>query len=265
MPIAPRRLPRNTALTTRDFNAVAAAARRAFKMTGGHGMAVTNDESGITIATSTQRVVLQEPAQVVLAKNIGTVGLNVLDVVQIAEPIQLQDGAPQWYEGTPLDKPYVLDRRVLEAYKPTDTAFGRFGVCAQAIAPAVTVGDNQHPGRIGKVWVAGVCLCRLDRSGEWHNNPRFKTADRADTRAGQTYLQLSTLGAAQVLWVWNPMYPGNAEAPRLAAIRFDSRNTDGVGSEYMTNRINAGTMEVINFSGSATVTKLREAIVKVEP
>jgi len=263
MPIAPRRLPRNTALTTRDFNAVAAAARRAFKLTGGRGMAVTNDESGITIATSTHRIILQEPAQVALAKNIGTVGLNVLDVVQIAEPIQLQDGAPAWNTGTPIDKPYVLDRRVLEVYKPTDTSFGRFAVCAQSMAAAVG-GGTPHPGRIGKVWVAGVCLCRLDRSGEWHNNPRFKTRDRADTRAGQTYLQLSSLGAAQVLWVWNPMYPGNAEAPRLAAIRFASRNTDGVGTEYLTNRINAGTAEVFHFSG-ATVTRLREAIVRVTP
>ncbi len=264
MPGAPVSLPPSTSLTTSDFNAVASAARRAFKLTGGHGMAVTNDASGITVATSTRRIVLAEPAQVALAKNIGTVGLNVLDVVQIAEPIQLQDGSPQWYEGTPIDKPYVLDRRVLEVYKPTDTSFGRFAVCAQAIAPAVTVGDNQHPGRIGKVWISGVCLCRLDRSGEWHNNPKFKTRDRADTRAGRTYLQLSSVGAAQVLWVWNPMYPGNAEAPRLAAIRFDSRNTDGVGMEYLTNRINAGTGEVIHFSSGTTV-RLREAIVRVTP
>ncbi len=263
MPVAPRRLPASRSLTTGDFNAVAAAARRAFKLTGGAGMSVTNDESGITIQTSTQRVILQEPAQVVLAKNIGTVGLNVLDVVQIAEPIQLQDGSPQWYEGTPIDKPYVLDRRVLEVYKPTDTSFGRFAVCAQALAPAVG-GGSPHPGRIGKVWVSGVCLCRLNRSGEWHNNPRFKTRDRADTRAGKTYLQLSSVGAAQVLWVWNPMYPGRAETARLAAIRFDSRNTDGVGVEYLTNRINAGTAEVIHFSGASTV-RLREAIVRVTP
>ena len=147
MAIAPPRLLLGRSLTSSDFNAVAAAARRAFKLTGGQGMAVTNDESGITIATSTRRIVLQEPAQVALAKNIGTVGLNVLDVVQIAEPIQLQDGSPQWYEGTPLDKPSVLDRRVLGVYNPNDTRFRRCGVCAQAHAAAVTQGDTCPSGR----------------------------------------------------------------------------------------------------------------------
>lgn len=262
MPHEPQQLPTNEAFTRDDFNTVAAAAARVYRISGGRGINIDQHPGGIVIKTPSATVTLDEPAQVVLVKNIGTTDLHVLDTCQLGEPIQLQSWPPT-NEGSPIDLPYLYEQRVLEGYFPRDTSFGRFGICAEPMAAEV-FGPKAHPGRIGKVWVDGVCLCKLTRTGEWSPEQKIKTADRADTRNGQAALQLCSIGAAQVLWVWAPAYPGNAEAARLAIIRFDSRNTDGVGTEEFAHLVNAGTMEVLQLP-YATTTKLREAIVRVTP
>ncbi len=242
-------------LTRDNFNTLAAIGHKVHNIAGAGGINVQQHPGGIIIQTAQELFVLEEPAQVMLAKNIGTDDLNVFDAAHITEPIQLQDtsgGEAAIDDGTPIDGPHLFTQRIMEVKQPTETSFGRFGICAESLVD----------GEIGEIWVAGVCLCRLLRTGEWDPRPFQKTADRADTRQDAPQLQLCSVGAAQVLWVFRPLWPNRPRQERLAIIRFDSRDTDGVGMESFMRPINAGTGEVIQFN-TATVTRLREAIVQI--
>ena len=216
----------------------------------------------MVIRGATRTVTLQEPAQTVLAQNIGDADLSVLDACQITYPYWLQGGSNEATveDGTPIDLPYLYEQRVLEVHYPTETSFGRFGICAEPLKAAA----GSDPGEIGHIWIAGACLCKITRIGEWAPGYRWKTADRADLRQGQAALQLCTLGAAQVLYVWRPLWPSAATSARLGIIRFDSRNTAAVGQEEALRAINHGEAEVLNFP-AATVTRLREGIVELSP
>jgi len=262
MPQAPKPIPVDRALTRSNFNTLVDAANRVYKASGGSGVAVEGGPDGLVIRGATRTVTLQEPAQTVLAQNVGATDLNVLDACQITMPIQLQAETDESLvlDGSPIDLPYLYEQRVLEVHYPTETSFGRFGICAEPLKAAA----GATPGEIGNIWIAGVCLCKITRTGEWDGAQVWKTADRADLRQDQGALQLCTLGAAQVLYVWRPLWPSDATSARLAIIRFDSRNTAAVGQEEALRAINHGEAGVLNFP-TATVSRIREGIVELSP
>lgn len=256
MPTLPTELASDEALTRPEFNTMVEAAKRVYQVSGGKGINIQQHPSALIISTPNQTIEWVEPAHSVWAKNVGAVNIAALDACQITLPLHIQ-GPPYDHEGTPVNDPansipYLYKQRCLEVYPVTDTCFGRFAIAATRLVA----------GEFGKVWIDGVCICRLTQHYDTYPAAAAEWGDRADTMQGQPYLIQSDMGGAQVLFVWRPRYPSLATDPRLALIRFDSRNTSGVGHEERYNPVRAGVVEVLKLMG-ATVTVLHRGIVEV--
>lgn len=237
--------------TADDYNALAAAANMLFAAAGGRGTRVTIGPSGLTIAAPSGAKIIQEPAQVAWAVNIGSEDLGVFDVCQITKPHFVQD--PVLNDGQPLDEPDYWTKRLFEVLVPEDNYFGRFGVCAEHI-PA---------GRVGRIWISGACLCRISPVNRAMNYQYGWTYfDRADTRAGETYLEANPLGAAQILWLDRAAY----ESPLKSypgVIRFDSRRTSGAYVASRGDFSRAGVAEVIALDSSVRVFPSKPGLVTI--
>ncbi|MBN2712616.1 MAG: hypothetical protein JXR97_09345 [Planctomycetes bacterium] len=111
------------------------------------------------------------------------------------------------------------------------------------------------------VYHSGVCLCNIARKHDvYKNGSRYP--DRADTVKGETYLQLSEVGAAQVLWIYGA--PNEVTEPVPAVIRFEARNTTAVGVWEDGNRDNRGLSEVLEFDDTVTIESIYPGVIKLD-
>lgn len=230
-------------MTLLDFNRLSEAANTILRGMGGSGVAVNVTSSGLTVSSALDQFNFVEPSFYVDAHNIGTSDLDFFDVVQITEPLWLQSGT-DLNEGQPFDDPYHLSNRCIEIKKPVDTGFGRFAVCMSKIDA-----DNYGP-----VCFGGICLVKISRAGFTLSSYLDRGPDRAHVRGGRTYLQLSEVGSAQVLWMFSVLDPVAFNIPDLSLIRFDHRNTDGVAVSQQGG-VRSGVAEVLIFESVFQYTK----------
>jgi hypothetical protein len=238
-------------ITAEEWNNIGESATAMSRAASGGGVNLRVGPDGITIR-GRQVIHFREPAIVMDGYNVGSVKLNPFDVAQLAWPMQLQD-AGDFYDGNPLDERFHQTQRIAEVLVPEDHFFGRFCVAAAEIAPQ----------KAGPVWVSGVCLCRIARAhGLYSASQFYKKPDRADTVKGEKYLQVCDIGAAQILWIMEPLSGETGPVP--AVIRFDHRNTSGIGISQMGDSYKRGVVEVMEFDDSVTITELAPGVVKVE-
>ena len=242
---------RGDSLLAVDWNDLSNRASAMMKGASGQGVKVSVGPGGISIM-GTELLEFHEPAIVANAYNAGISDLEPFDICQITLPVQLQSQTPD-NTGSPLDKVFQKTQRVVEITKPLDWCFGRFGVCAQSIPQE----------KVGRIWITGAVFCLVSRLFDVYGESyQYRKPDRADTVRGETYLQASELGAAQILWIFEPLNP--VWTTRPAIIRFDSRNTSGIGIYEYGNMDNGGVAEVLEFNEKVTVTKKADGVVLLE-
>ena len=199
-----QRFPGET-FTAVDYNKLAAAASAFWNTQGKHGVNVDITPAGMTINGPQGEWQFNEPAVLADVLNVDPDAvLGPYDAVQLTWPEDLQTGEQTHYDGQPLEE--YMSPRILEARTPIATAYGRFGICAERI----------EQGEVGKVWIGGVCLCRMVAATD-----SDERASRADTVEGALELRPCALGAAQILW-----HDTDDEA---AVIRITTRLTTCVG------------------------------------
>jgi len=238
---------RGERFTARDYNALAEAANMVFN-TSAHGAKVNIAPSGLTISTPDRTQHFPEPAQIAEAVNTGETDLNIFDAAQIT-PFSNADGDPIYGSGQLLGTPEFYTHRVLEICRPTEHCFGRFCICA----------ENIPANRLGRVWLAGVCLARIRRRVTQYMEGEIP--DRADTVADQTYLRKTPLGAAQVLAGSIGRF---STGTYFAVIRFSKRPTSGVAVHRRGHMHDGGVAEVIQLDSSVTLRGYWQGIVKVK-
>lgn len=251
MDYVPKHKAKGDPLYAEEWNNLTDYATALARGTSGRGVNLTVDPNGVTIRG--EKVwTLREPATLAFGLNVGTVDLEPFDACAITEPVQVQADPPP-HEGQPLREGIAHGTRVLEVYRPTETSFGRFGICAERI-PTDT---------IGRLWVAGICPAMIARYYEMYAASQYlRKPDRADTMMDAGYLQICEVGAAQVLWV---NYPVSAiESPALSVIRFDSRNTNGVGIMETGNENQDGVVEVLRFTNSVVISEIVSGVIRVD-
>ena len=236
MPVAPH-VKAGDPIRAVDFNAISESAGAMFRGAGGPGANVSVTPAGITISAGDQSVEFGEPATLAMVQNIGATDIEPFEPMSLTLPFVVQRATwPPPYNGNPID--LWASGRVLQGYRSTEHFFGRFGVASVEI-PA---------GRAGMVWIAGVCLCKVARYFGAFDPSLLRWPDRADTVAGQSYLQASECGAAEVLWIYNTFSRAPvAEAPNPAIIRLAARNTTGVGVFLRGNDQIRGVAEVLHW------------------
>lgn len=148
---------------------------------------------GVSIGIPQPRRTVIEPAHVVRAVNDGDVALLPYAPCGISGHVQTGDDAQY--------------QRVMRVRPPTEDDTGFFAITAEPI-PA---------GEIGRVYVVGVCLCRIKNTGE-PGELRF-----ADVEVDGDYLLAASTGGAQILW--EDAYED--EDVHLGLVRFP-RGGDGV-------------------------------------
>lgn len=227
-------------LTSADWNAVADYVNAVANSRGGAGIKMFVGPGGFSMAKSGGRT-FHFPAVPIFCSNIGTVNLKPLDAIAFTEPLNRQGTTPD-YVGSFLNEDMMLTTPDLQGKTPWAPGFGRFGIVVNFI----------EVGFSGLVWVAGVVPCWLHYPAEYTENfsttgnEMFDRPDRADTMPGQTYLQASEVGAAQILWMADPLNATNDT--RLALVRLAARNTDGIGiADYDSTPYNSGISEVVYF------------------
>ena len=238
-----------------DFNALTQAARAALNAYGHRGTSIRVTDSGISVAGH-QASFNTEPGIFAYAKNCTGGNANVFMVMQLTDPLQLQSAPPTNY-GEPLQPmERVYAQRVLEFQTVRDHCSGRFCVTAEHIPP----------GQMGRVWIGGACLAWIKTAlSGWRASQYYGKPDRADTIKDDYYLRLSTIGAAQVLWLYHDMtaQPPSVVTTGLAIIRFDHRQTTPVGIYQVGNKENQGLAEVIELDASITVTKIAPGCIRI--
>lgn len=246
----PTRLPpriRGEKFTARDYNVLSQAANMVFN-TSAHGSKVNISPSGLTISTPDRTRHFPEPAQMAEAINTGESDLKIFNAAQIT-PFSNVDSDPIYGSGQLLGSPEFHMHRVLEICRPTEHCFGRFCICAEDI-PA---------NRLGRVWIAGVCLTRIRRRITQYMEG--ETPDRADTVANQIYLRKTPLGAAQVLTGSLGRF---STGIYFAVIRFSKRPTSGIAIHRRGHMHDGGVAEVIQLDDSVTLHGYWQGIVKVK-
>lgn len=243
-----------------DYNAIASAVRTMLNMSGARGISVRVNAGGITVSNQIQKLHFREPAQYCTAANVGGERLNPCSAVMLTWPAYL-DGNDQaaysnpQYPGQPFSgEATYRTNRVVEIRKPLDWCFGRFGITAGVI----------KAGETGPVFVSGVCIAQVARKFgvTKQSEDRVKKPDRADTVRAETYLQLSEVGAAQVLWILDAPYGTLDETP--AVIRFDSRNTTGVGTREAGKKENKGVGEVFEFDPTVELSETYPGVIRID-
>lgn len=255
----PPKVQRGQRILATDWNKIREGLQAALNMRGGKGISIKVDPGGIVISLAKNGKKWRDPCIFVRAWNVGEETAFPLEVGMLTWPWQLQTGTPPEYTGQPLVSPgtndgditrYFTDR-VVEARRPLDSCFGRFGIWIEKV----------DPGDTGMMLVSGICIAYLTRSGVTQDN--YELADRADTLAGSPFLQLSELGAAQVLWYDDGYSEGD---PYPAIVKIDSRNTMGTGIQEDGSNTNRGVAEVLVFDSSVVLSYDDEkaGIVRVE-
>ncbi len=253
MPGTPEVIKKGDPITARFLNEVAHQASGLFNSFGGGGINLDVSSGGISILGK-QILSFRQPGILAEWENIDSVDFEPFDVVQLTEPIQIQtvDDA-DLKTGTPLNEDAVRSFSILQATVPRDWCMGRFGICLDAIAQ----------GKVGRGWLSGVTFCKVAREhGVYAESRYIKKPDRADTVRGQTYLQMSEVGAAEVLWILEPLNPDFG--PRPAIIRFGQRNTSGIGLYEWGNDFNGGICEVMELDSAVTVTQKAPGVVRLD-
>lgn len=156
-------------LTADDVNRVTTTLSKFEKMRVNGGQIAIN-AVGVSIGIPQPRRTVVEPALVVRAVNDGAAALLPYAPCGISGHVQEGDDAQF--------------NRVMRVRTPTEDDTGFFAITAEPI-PA---------GEIGRIYVGGVCLCRLKNSGD-PGSLRF-----ADIEVDSDYLLAATTGGAQILW-----------------------------------------------------------------
>lgn len=253
---APGDVNKGDPISARAFNMHNAASRMIFNLSSsGKNVSVLTTPNGVTISGD-QSYTWTQPAQLCDGLNVTNEEIKRGTVVALTWPIQLQDpltqtlywGSPQWGKGARQRK-----RTVAEIRPPLDNGFGRFGI----------VGNDTRPHTVGPVYVAGICGCWIKLEyDQYVRSLKYRKPDRADTVSGKSYLEICELGAAQVLWIDDPLT--RHDDCKLCVIRFDSRNTNGIGISEERNPKNDGVAEVIQFSNTVTLTELKSGIIQLD-
>ncbi len=253
MPVLPSVIEKGDAITGKFLTEISERATGLFNSWGGGGINLDVSAGGLSIRGKTVLSVRQ-PGMIAEWENIDSVAFEPFDVVQLTEPIQVQTVEDDDLKtGTPVDEEAVMNFSILQATVPRDWHFGRFGICL----------DAMEPGEIGRGWLSGVTFCKIARANEVYSESRYiKKPDRADTVRGETYLQLSEIGAAEVLWIMEPLNP--EPGPRPAIVRFGQRNTSGIGLYQWGNDFNGGVCEVMELDSSVTVTQKAPGVVRLD-
>ncbi len=253
MPVNAPQITKGEGITARFLTTVAERATGLFNSFGGGGIKMDVSAGGLSILGK-QVLSFRQPGTIAEWENVDSAAFAPFDVVQLTEPIQVQSVADDALKtGTPLKDEDVMDQSVLQATVPRDWSFGRFGICL----------DAMEPGEIGRGWLSGVTFCKVARANGVYAESRYiKKPDRADTVRGETYLQMSEVGAAEVLWIMEPLNPD--PGPRPAIVRFGQRNTSGIGLYQWGNDFNGGICEVMELDSSVTVTRKAPGVVRLD-
>lgn len=244
MPVTPLTIKRGDPITASWLQEVSDRATGLFKSYSGSDIKIDVSAGGISIMG--KRVLsYNQPGVIAEWENIDSVDFEPFDVVQLTEPIQVQSASnADMKVGTPMNEDTTETFSILQATIPRDYHFGRFGICLDAIGQ----------GEVGRGWLSGVTFCKVARlHGVYAESRYIKKPDRADTVRGQTYLQMSHVGAAQVLWIMEPLNPEWDARP--AIVSFDHRNTTGIGLYEWGNDFNGGIAEVLEFNDAVTIVK----------
>jgi len=171
-----------------DVNELADGVR---KINNTRGAGVTNGPAGVAFRADVEPALIREPAISVPAINAGTVDLLMY--------------APCTIRGNLYTGAKGESERVLKVATPAAGEEGLFAICAEPIKAPV----SGRPGRVGRVYVAGVCAVRL-------KNPN--SLDFADIEAGANYLLGASSGGAQILgeeaFVGSAIHIGYVRFPR---------------------------------------------------